>query len=124
MAVKKKRYDVKIFSDKLMNKTIDKMNLLGSNYVGDPLKFLLGRIVLTVVVFFVVPLICFVIFISSFMTKGVLNYKIYPGSGLNFSRLIVGYITLYSLVCVLAINNTPFHSPNIKSLTCLPRVVL
>ena len=54
MAVKKKKYDVKIFSDKLMNKTIDKMNLLGSNYVGDPLKFLLGRVMLTVVVFFIV----------------------------------------------------------------------
>ena len=35
MAVKKTKRDIKIFSDKLINKTIDKMNLLGSNYVGE-----------------------------------------------------------------------------------------
>lgn len=57
MAVKKVKRDVKIFSDKLIDKTIDKMNLLGSNYVGDPIKFLTIRVVLTVAVFLSVLLL-------------------------------------------------------------------
>ncbi len=54
MAVKKTKRDIKIFSDKLINKTIDKMNLLGSNYVGDPIKFLTVRVILTCAVFLAV----------------------------------------------------------------------
>lgn len=57
MAVKRRKRDIKIFSDKLMNKTIDKMNLLGSNYVGDPIKFLTFRVVLTIIVFLSVLLL-------------------------------------------------------------------
>ena len=47
MAVKKTKTEVKFFSDNLMNKTIEKMNLLGSNYMGDPVKFLSIRVILT-----------------------------------------------------------------------------
>ena len=54
MAVIKKKNDIKIFSDNLMNKTIEKMNLLGSSYRGDPFKFLLIRLILTFVIFITV----------------------------------------------------------------------
>ena len=57
MAVKKTKTEVKFFSDNLMNKTIEKMNLLGSNYIGDPVKFLTIRVMLTAVVFFAVLII-------------------------------------------------------------------
>lgn len=56
MAVVKKKNNIKIFSDNLMNKTIEKMELLGSSYEGDPFKFLLVRLILTIVVFIVVLL--------------------------------------------------------------------